>query len=134
MFSPDAALEHSPGEGTIRVGGAGGLQFLCRHKKTAEAEMMIALIHINRGEKEKAHQILDDLVELRKQTFASSWCMALLGAALDDFDRSFEFFDKAYEERETMMPFTPVYIDTANPAIKSDPRYKELLTRMNLPR
>lgn len=96
------------------------------------AEGMIALIHIKRGEKEKAVQILDELVELRKQTYASSWCMAFVWAALDDFDRAFEFFDKAFEERETMMPFTPIYIDTANPAIKSDPRYKELLTRMKL--
>jgi len=42
------------------------------------------------------------------------------------------FSDTAYEERETLMPFTPIYIDTANPAIKSDLRYKELLTRMKL--
>jgi len=96
------------------------------------AEGMIALIHIKRGEIEKAVQILDELVELRKQTYASSWCMAFVWAALDDFDRAFEFFDKAYEERETMMPFTPIYIDTANPVIRSDPRYKELLTRMKL--
>jgi len=96
------------------------------------AEATIALIHIKRGEKEKAVQILDELVELKKQTYSSSWCMALGWAALDDFDRAFEFFDKAYEERETLMPFTPIYIDTANPAIRSDPRYKELLTRMKL--
>ena len=96
------------------------------------AEGVIAMIHTKRGEKEKAVQILDELVELRKQAYASSWCMALLCAALDDFDRAFEFFDKSYEERETLMPFTPVYIDTANPAIKSDPRYKALLKRMKL--
>lgn len=95
-------------------------------------ESVIALIHIKRGEKEKAVQILDELVELRKRAYASSWCMAIVCAALDDFDRAFELFDKAYEERETLMPFTPVYIDTANPAIKSDPRYKALLKRMKL--
>jgi len=96
------------------------------------AEFNIALIHIRRGEKEKAVQILDELVELKKQTYSSSWSIAMGWAALDDFDRAFEFFDMAYEERETLMPFTPVYIDMANPAIKSDPRYKELLTRMKL--
>jgi len=96
------------------------------------AEGMIGIIHTKRGEKEKAVRILKELVELRKQSYASSWCMALLCAALDDFDRAFEFFDKAYEERETLMPFTPIYIDCANPAIKSDPRYKELLKRMKL--
>jgi adenylate cyclase len=96
------------------------------------AEFIIALIHIKRGEKEKAVQILDELVELKKQTYSSSWSIAMGWAALDDFDRAFEFFDMAYEERETLMPFTPVYIDMANPAIKSDPRYKELLTRMKL--
>jgi hypothetical protein len=97
------------------------------------AEATIALIHIKRGEKEKAVQILGELVELKKQTYASSWCIALGWAGLDDFDRAFEFFDMAYEERETLMPLTRVYIDTANPAIRSDPRYRELLTRMNLP-
>jgi hypothetical protein len=58
--------------------------------------------------------------------------MAAICAALDDFDRAFEFFDKAYEERDTLMPFTQLFIDMANPAIKSDPRYNELLTRMKL--
>jgi TolB-like protein/tRNA A-37 threonylcarbamoyl transferase component Bud32/Tfp pilus assembly protein PilF len=96
------------------------------------AEGVSALIHTKRGEKEKAAQILDELVELRKKSYASSWCMGIVCAALDDFDRAFEFFDQAYEERETLMPFTPIYIDTANPAIKSDPRYKELLKRMKL--
>ena len=96
------------------------------------AEGLIAIIHIERGEKEKAVKILDELVELRKQAYASSWCMAFLCAALDDFDRAFEFFDKAYEERETLMPFTPIYVDKVNLTIRSDPRYKELLARMKL--
>jgi adenylate cyclase len=96
------------------------------------AEGMIGIIYTKRGEKEKAVQILDELVELREQAYASSWCMALLCAALDDFDRAFEFFDKAEEDRETLMPFTPVYIECANPAIKGDPRYKALLKRMKL--
>ncbi len=96
------------------------------------AEGMIAIIHIKRGEKEKAVEILAELVELRKQSYASSWCMAFVCSALDDFDRAFEYFDKAYEERETLMPFTPIYIDAVNPSIKSDPRFKELLTRMKL--
>jgi serine/threonine protein kinase/Tfp pilus assembly protein PilF len=96
------------------------------------AEGVIGIIHTKRGETEKAVRILDELVELRKQAYASSWCLGILCAALDDFDRAFEFFDKAYEERETLMPFTPIYIDTANPAIKSDPRYKALLKRMKL--
>jgi predicted negative regulator of RcsB-dependent stress response len=38
---------------------------------------MIAIIHTKRDEKEKAVQILDELVELRKQSYASSWCMAI---------------------------------------------------------
>jgi serine/threonine protein kinase/tetratricopeptide (TPR) repeat protein len=96
------------------------------------AEGVIGIIHTKRGETEKAVRILDELVELRKQAYVSSWCLGILCAALDDFDRAFEFFDKAYEERETLMPFTPIYIDTANPAIKSDPRYKALLKRMKL--
>jgi len=41
-------------------------------------------------------------------------------------------FDKAYEERETLMPFTPIYVDKVNLTIRSDPRYKELLARMKL--
>jgi hypothetical protein len=58
--------------------------------------------------------------------------MAAICAALGDFDRAFEFFDKAYEERDTLMPFTQLFIDTVNPDIKNDPRYKELLMRMKL--
>jgi TolB-like protein/tRNA A-37 threonylcarbamoyl transferase component Bud32 len=96
------------------------------------AESVVAIIHIRRGEKKKAVQIFDELVEMRKRSYASTWGMAAICAALDDFDRAFDFFDKAYEERDTLMPFTQLFIDTTNPAIKNDPRYKELLKRMKL--
>lgn len=96
------------------------------------AESIIAIIHIKRGEKKKAVQIFDELVELRKESYASTWGMAAVCAALGDFDRAFEFFDKAYEERDTLMPLTQIFIDIANPAIKNDPRYEELLARMKL--
>lgn len=49
---------------------------------------------------------------------------------LDDKDQTFEWLQKAYEERDGLLPtleFGPWY-----DSLRSDPRYTELLKKMNL--
>jgi serine/threonine-protein kinase len=80
------------------------------------------------GRKEKAYKLLAELEERSKKGYVSSFWMALIYLSLGEIDKTFEWFEKAYEERDgNMIYFTvPPLFDP----IRSDPRYKQLLLKM----
>ena len=80
------------------------------------------------GKKEKAYELLAELEERSKKGYVSSFWTALIYSALGELDKSFAWFEKAYEERDGNMIYltvVPVF-DT----VRSDPRYKQLLLKM----
>jgi TolB-like protein/Flp pilus assembly protein TadD len=96
------------------------------------AETMLAFTYLSKGEKEKAARAFQDQLAEVEKTTPSFVALAWQAAALGDFDQAFEFFDKAYETRDLLMPFVHVYTDLLVPALKRDPRFNELLTKMKL--
>jgi hypothetical protein len=67
---------------------------------------------------------------LAKQGFISPYNFAIMYAGLGEKDRAFEYLKKAIEEK-----VTPIYHFPGRPmfdSLHSDPRYAELLRRMNL--
>jgi serine/threonine protein kinase/tetratricopeptide (TPR) repeat protein len=97
------------------------------------AEANLGLISLAKGEREKAEHILDDLVEQKKKkAHVSSTCIAFLWGALGNFDKAFEFFDKAYEERDSVMVYVHIYTNFFAGEIQKDPRFKTLLRKMKL--
>ena len=49
-----------------------------------------------------------------------------------DFDAA--WFDTAYKDRDTVMPFLHIYTEIFSPRVCSDPRYEALLRRMRIAR
>ncbi|MGB3862453.1 MAG: protein kinase [Candidatus Aminicenantaceae bacterium] len=80
------------------------------------------------GKKEKAYELLAELEERSKKGYVSSFWTALIYLGLGEIDKSFEWFEKAYEERDgNMIYFTvPQILDP----VRADPRYKQLLIKM----
>jgi len=80
------------------------------------------------GKKEKAYELLAELEERSKKGYVSSFWTALIYLSLGEIDKTFEWFEKAYEERDgNMVYFTvPQIFDP----IRADPRYKQLLIKM----
>ena len=71
---------------------------------------------------------LAELEERSKKGYVSSFWTALIYMALGEVDKSFVWFEKAYEERDgNMIYFTVVPIFGP---VRADPRYKELLLKM----
>jgi hypothetical protein len=62
----------------------------------------------------------------------SATCIAWLAGQLGKFDLAFEFLDKAYEERDSLLVFFHVYTELYSFTISSDPRFKAVLARMKL--
>jgi len=82
------------------------------------------------GKRDEAKNVLDELYELSKQKYVSSWAIALIYAALGQKDQAFEWLEKAYEERDHWLPSIKVLplLDS----LRSDPRFKALLKKMDL--
>ena len=60
-----------------------------------------------------------------------SYSRAIIYAGLNDKDRAFDYLNKAYEARSIFL--TLIKVETVLDNLRSDPRFTELLKRMNLP-
>ena len=84
------------------------------------------------GERNKAQQLLDELIEQKKKKYIPPYFIAEIYSGLGESDNTFEWLDKAYEERDSQL----VYLKAPWPEwgpIRSDPRFKALLKKIGLP-
>jgi len=96
-------------------------------------ETNIGLIYIRKGDREKAEQILEEMIENRKKIKnLSAAGIAWLAGELGKLDLAFEFLDKAYEERDSLMAYIHVYAELFSLKISTDPRFKGILAKMKL--
>ncbi len=82
------------------------------------------------GRRPDAQRMLPDLEELVKKRGTAHSSLALLYFNLGDEERAFAWLDKAYQERDGILPYSKV-----NPSfdlIRPHPRFQKLLKRMNL--
>ncbi len=82
------------------------------------------------GEKDKANNILYDLIERSKNGYVSSFWIGTIYHGLGETDTAFEWFEKAYNDRDSNL----IYITTTPPfdSLRSDPRFKQLMIKMGL--
>ena len=73
-----------------------------------------------------------DLLAARAhKTYVNSIDVAWLNALAGENDQAFEWLEKSLEERNPQMPYVGAYVEFA--PLRSDPRFQDLLRRMNLP-
>jgi len=96
-------------------------------------EVMTGLIYLRKGDREKAELILKEMIENRKKIKnISPTCIAWLAGQLGKLDLAFEFLDKAYEERDSLMVYLHIYTELFSFTISADPRFKDVLAKMKL--
>ena len=83
------------------------------------------------GQESAAWEVLGKLLErLRKGTeYVSPYEIASLYAGLGETDRAFEWLEKAFEDRSTMLVY--FRMDPRISSLRSDARFRDLLRRMN---
>lgn len=74
--------------------------------------------------------LLSEIAERMKQSYISSADVAKVYAALGEKDRAFELLNQAYQERDQGL--IAIKVDPEFDALHSDPRFHELLRKMNL--
>jgi hypothetical protein len=73
-----------------------------------------------------------DLLAVRpRKTYVSSFDVAILYAIAGENDQAFEWLEKSLEERSPHMPYVDAYVELT--PLHADPRFQELLRKMNLP-
>ena len=80
------------------------------------------------GRREEAQKVIDRLNERSKQKYVSAASRAIIYAGLGEKDKAFEWLEKAYEERS----IGAIKVNQAYDPLRSDPRFADLLRRMNL--
>jgi Tfp pilus assembly protein PilF len=110
---------------------------LAEFKKEAElamapglAEPMIAFTYVQIGKKDKAENVLDDVVKQSKQKYVSPFNLACLHFALGKNDEGFTLLDHAYDGQDPWL--TVVKILPGLDSVRSIPKYTALLKAMNL--
>ena len=83
------------------------------------------------GNRDKALEILNQYLELSKKEFVSPIHIAIIYIGLGEKDNALEWLEKTYEQNEAGLQF--IKVDPMYDNLRSDPRFQDLIERMNFP-
>ena len=83
------------------------------------------------GYRDEAHKVLRQLEELSTQQYVTPYGRARVYAALSETDETFKWLETAYQQRANWMVLLKV--DPCFDNLRSDPRFQDLMRRMNFP-
>jgi len=84
------------------------------------------------GRKAEAQKILHGWLRQSENSYVSSYMIATVYAGLGEKDKAFEYLEKAYQERSSDLPYF-LRADLRMDSLRSDPRFQDLVRRMNFP-
>ena len=84
------------------------------------------------GRRAEAQRVLDKLNQLSKRKYVREKAGAALCVGLGDNGKAFEWLEKGYEERSIGLGGVDIKVDPIFDPLRSDPRFANLLRRMNL--
>lgn len=95
-------------------------------------EILAALGHAYAvsGKDDEARYIIEELNTLEQNKYVSSYDKALIYIELGDRDQAFEYLDKAFQEKASYVTY--IKIDPKVDSLRSEPRFDEILRKMNL--
>ncbi|MGH9390372.1 MAG: tetratricopeptide repeat protein, partial [Vicinamibacteria bacterium] len=91
----------------------------------------LAHAHARFGQHTQAREILTRLEERSRKSYVPSYHFALVYTGLGERDRAFEWLERAYQERSTVLAY--LRIDPRLAPLRSDPRYADLVRRIGFP-
>jgi len=91
----------------------------------------LARVYALTGKRKEAEKSLDELLKLSKQRYVSPVSIALIYIALGDKDQAFAWLEKSNELRE--LNIVRINVDPRFDALRSDPRFADLVRRIGIP-
>ena len=83
------------------------------------------------GNKVEAQKVLVELKDLSQRRYVSPYGIAMIYVGLGDKEQAFQWLERANDERNTEL--TLLKVDPRLNPLRDDPRFKDLLKRMNMP-
>jgi TolB-like protein/DNA-binding winged helix-turn-helix (wHTH) protein/Flp pilus assembly protein TadD len=83
------------------------------------------------GQRGRAIEVLKELRQVSKRRYVPSFKIAVVYAALGENGRAFAWLEKAYNDHDQGM--SNIKVDPRLDPLRSDPRYQDLMRRMNFP-
>jgi eukaryotic-like serine/threonine-protein kinase len=95
--------------------------------------MRAALAHTygKSGKTKEALQVLDELTELAKHKYVAPHFFAGIHIGLGENDRAIEYLEKSWDEHCHWLIY--LHLDPSMDALRSDPRFQDLVKRVGLP-
>jgi tetratricopeptide (TPR) repeat protein len=93
----------------------------------------LGIVHAAFGDRSRAREILNELEQRARDEYVSAIHIAAIHAQLGEKDRAFEWLERAYEERCSLL-FAVVngYIGRTFDLLENEPRFHDLLRRIGL--
>ncbi|MEP6704314.1 MAG: tetratricopeptide repeat protein [Acidobacteriota bacterium] len=83
------------------------------------------------GQRREAEDVIKKFKDIAKTQYISSYFVATIHAGLDERDKAFTELEKAYSGHDWYM--SRLKVDPLVDSLRGDPRFKDLLKRLNLP-
>lgn len=83
------------------------------------------------GKREEALKVLNELIELSKHKFVQPYEIALVYLGLGDKDQAFALLEKTFQQRGVHLLYLKV--EPMFDSLRNDPRFHDLVRRMNFP-
>jgi tetratricopeptide (TPR) repeat protein len=80
------------------------------------------------GKSREARQMIALLERVSKRLYVSPYFIAIIHLGLGDLDQTFEWLEKAYQERSGFMAF--INVEPMLDALRDDPRFKTLAEKI----
>jgi Flp pilus assembly protein TadD len=96
--------------------------------RTPEALVWLGCAYAVAGRRADAQRVLNQLNDLSKQKYVPAWSKAGIYMCLGEKDKAFEWLEKSYKEGSLL----GIKVSPAWDPLCSDPRFADLLRRMNL--
>jgi serine/threonine protein kinase/Flp pilus assembly protein TadD len=82
------------------------------------------------GKRNEASEVLASLEDLDRERYVPAYNFAIIYAGLQDFDKSFEWFERARKERSGFLPFLKV--EPVVDGLRNDARFDDLLGKIGI--
>jgi TolB-like protein/DNA-binding winged helix-turn-helix (wHTH) protein/tetratricopeptide (TPR) repeat protein len=95
------------------------------------SEVNVGFLYAAMGKRDEALKVIENVKTLSTHAYVDPYDMAAPYAGLADKDQAMKWLNKAYEERSAQM--THLKVEAVFDNLRSDPRFQDLLRRMNFP-
>jgi len=91
----------------------------------------LAFIYASLGNTVEAEEVLEHLLELSQHRYIAPVSLAIIYGAMGQMDQAFDWMEKGYKVRDDFM--MTLKTEPRLNSLRSDPRFQDLLERMNFP-